>query len=319
MVHKERGDGAFWADMAFAIERPRISTVLRHDVFVKLGRDLGRMPEFLRMLKEAEAYVDKTMGEYIVSHPAWPWASRSRGIGKENFPKVTGLIEGFGRYYDVGDLMIPPYVHRAPEDYKEMKDEKVVDRVGIWVAGIERLTTISKLFKYAGEDVAENGLAPKRHKGARVMFNTQLRMANYRLVSSLMRAEGIWYTGGDPDQGYSRGYVGHKQVSRSTLEAKGIKIVPTPLGRMCLECNIEVKRKKAKFCPVCNSELALKTEPSGYFYEGHLDMRAKRLLIKDWLTCLWIVWRTALDLPVSEPYGVRLGHVPIDPWKMVER
>lgn len=318
MVHRERGDGAFWADMAFAMERPRISTTLRIGVFEKLERDLGKMPEFLEMLKGTEAYADVTLGEYIVTHPTWPWASRSKGIGKENFPKCVGLIEGFGRYYDVGDPLIPPYVHRDPEGYKELKDEKVIDKVGIWVAGIERLANISKLWKYTGESV-EDDHAPKRHKGERVMFNTQLRMAFYRLCSSLMRAAGIWYVGGDPDKGYSRGYVGHKQVIRSKLEVEGIKIVPTPKGRMCLNCNMEVKRLKAKYCPVCNSELALKTEPPGFFYEGHLDARAKRMVIKDFQACLWIVWRTALGLPVPEPYGVREGHVAIDPWKMVDR
>ncbi|GAI90533.1 unnamed protein product, partial [marine sediment metagenome] len=224
------------------------------------------------------------------------------------------------RYYDIGDPMIPPYVNRPPSHYLKVEKDKIVEKEGILVEGIERLATPSKLWKYEGLNVdPETGEVPKRRAGHKVGFNMELRMAKYRLCTSLMRAKGIWYYGGSED-GCSPGYEGYRGRIIERKEAGGGKIVPTPTGRMCLNCNIEVKAKKTLYCPNCGEKLSLKKEPLGYLFMGHLHMMALREMAKDFSICMWLVWREALGLPITQPYKVvKLGYRPIDPWKMVDK
>lgn len=319
-IYTEKGDGAYWADAALSIERSRIAADLRIKHLARTGRESPDTEEFLKLCRQAEAFVDGRLAAFIVNHPTWPWASLILGIGEENYPKVIGLIEKFGRYYDIGDPMIPAYIRREPQGYLKEEKGKVVEKTGIWVAGIERLSTPSKLWKYMGLSVdPETGEVPKRKSGQKVGFNMELRMAMYRLATSLLRASGIWYHGSTED-GYSLGYEGLRKRITERAEAQGIRTVPTPKQRMCLACSIEVTEKKTLYCPQCGEKLSLKTEPPGFLYQGHLHMKVMREMSKDFAVCMWLVWRGALGLPVTEPYKVaKLAHKPVDPWKMVDR
>ena len=134
-----------------------------------------------------------------------------------------------------------------------------------------------------------------------------------------MRAEGIWYQGSAED-GCSLGYQGYRSRIIQRKEARGIKIIPTPKERMCPNCNIAVTAKKTQYCPTCGTKLTLKNEPPGYLFTGHLHLMAMREMLKDFSLCMWLVWREALGLPVTQPYKVvKLNHKPIDPWKMVAK
>jgi len=314
----EKGDLAYWADTALNIEKARIAPQVRLAHLAKTGRTSSDTEEFLKLVRLAEDFADSRLAALIILHPTWPWASRILGIGKENYPKVVGLIERFGRYYDIGSPMIPSYVHRVPQHYLKIEKDKVVDKEGIWVEGIERLATPSKLWKYEGFNVdSETGKVPKRRAGQRVSFNMELRPALYRLGSSLLRAKGIWYCGSN-DDGYSPGYEGYR--GRITERKAGVKVVPTPAGRVCLNCNIEVIAKKTLYCPDCGEKLTLKQEPAGYLFLGHLHMMAMREMLKDFSICMWLVWREALGLPITQPYKVvKLNHKPIDPWEMIDK
>ena len=314
----EKGDLAYWADTSINIERARVAPQVRLAHLAKTGRTSPDTEEFLKLVIPAEEFADSRLAALIINHPTWPWASRILGIGKENYPKVVGLIEKFGRYYDIGSPLIPSYVRRAPQLYLKVEKGKVVDKEGIWVEGIERLATPSKLWKYEGFDVdPETGEVPKRRAGQLVSFNTDLRMTLYRLGSSLLRAKGIWYYGSN-DGGYSPGYEGCR--SRITERRAGVKVVPTPTARMCFDCNIEVTARKTHYCPNCGGKLSLKQEPDGVLFLGHLHMMAMREFLKDFSVCMWLVWREALGLPITQPYKVvKLNHKPIDPWKMVDR
>ncbi len=100
-----------------------------------------------------------------------------------------------------------------------------------------------------------------------------------------------------------------------------IKVLPTPKTRFCVGCNEEKGVKSARFCPKCGTELALKTEPPGFIWEGHVRQMCMRRMIKLFLDLLWAVWREAKDLPLRQPYAVEfLGHSTIiTPWDMVDR
>ena len=334
-VHKEKGDGAYWAVTNFRAQKMRVSAQNRITHLGKVGSQTPDTETFLDLAKLVEGFTAGRLADYILPHPTWPWASRILGVGAGNLPKVTGLIEAFGTHYDVGAPEIPPFVTREPEAYKVVVAGKVVEKVGIWVEGIERLSMVSKLWKYSGWDVDPTGVATKRKSGQKITFNDDLKVATYRLGGAIVRAgsgptedapnrkAGIWYTGGDRAEGYSRGYAGHRSVIRSMKETQGFRIMPTPEERMCYNCDppLVVVKKKALYCPVCGGKLSLKEEPPGVLYLGHLHQMAMRLMIKDWLICLWVVWRQALPgLPTPPPYNVaRLGEPPIDPWKMVDK
>ncbi len=319
-IRREKGDLAYLAGTSFSIEKIHVSATVRLAHLGKTGRVSPDTKNIIDLIEPVKGFVDKRLADLIVNHPVWPWASCIKGIGMNNLPKLVGLIEAFGTWYDVGSPQIPPYVTREPEPYQVIENGVVVDKMGIWVTGIERLSLPSKLHRHSGWDVDEDGHAPKRKSGTKISYNSRLRVSSFRVGQSLVRARGIWYTGGDPKDGYSRGYAEYRRVITSMKLAAGYKIVPTPTERMCLECNISVKKKATKFCPQCGGKLSLKTEPPGILYKGHLHNMVMRHLNKDFELCLWLVWRKAEGLPISQPYNVaKLGEPAIDPWKMIDR
>ena len=156
---------------------------------------------------------------------------------------------------------------------------------------IERATTISALWKFAGFSV-EDGTAPRRVKGGgKLSYNSQLRSMCWRLGSSLLRAKGKFYD-------Y---YLKEKDKYYQKYQNQGIKIVPAT----SLPKDKDGKRYK----------------PEGLISEGHVHNQSMRKMIKLFLACLWVIWREAEGLPVTKPYAIdRLGHNSfIEPWGMIDR
>ncbi|MDP2951826.1 MAG: hypothetical protein Q8O76_00740, partial [Chloroflexota bacterium] len=203
---------AFFCDAALTIEHIRVAAQVRLAHLKRQGRTDAQTEELFRRVMDLEGYVDGNLKEWVGGHPTAEWWSGISGAGLELMGKVIGCIEAFGRYYPVGDPMIPLGVQRQP----------VVDgegRAWVWVEGIERLTTPSKLCKYAG-------LAPgaRRKAGKKVDFNTQLRTMLFRLMTSFMMQTNRYY----------EEYVKYKSWKRAQLEAVGVRILPTPKGRYCV-------------------------------------------------------------------------------------
>jgi len=311
-IYVEKGELAYWAGYALRIEKIRVSVRVSLTHMLKYGGDLPERRELLRRLLDIEAYVDGKLIPLIQAHPTYEWARRIKGIGKKSevFAKVVGEIERFGKFYDVGDPDIPYYVKRKPQEYRIVKGDEVIDKVGIFVKAIERFTTASKLRKYAGLDVNEEGHAPKRQKGVPLPYNSDLRMLLVgRLGPDIVRARGKW----------SDEYHDIRQRLEGECADKGIKIVPTPKERQCLDCGEVVVRKATHVCPKCGGTLSTKEEPPGYLYLGHLHRMVLRKMMQRFLVCLWYVWRQAENLPTPVPYAVKYyGHKPIDPWSMVD-
>ena len=179
---------------------------------------------------------------------------------------------------------------------------------------IEKATTISSLWKFAGYAV-EDGTAPRRVRGGgKLAYNSQLRSMCWRLASSLKRAKGCFY----------EYYIREKEKYQERFLSQGYKILATPRGQwVCSNCGASWERKR-DILPCCDSpqmEKILRQEPPGVIWKGHLDAMAVRKMIKLFLACLWLVWREAEGLPVTKPYAIdRLGHDSlIEPWKMIDR
>lgn len=234
-------------DATLAIEKPRVAIEVRRSHLVLQGRSDPETNELHRRIKELEDYVDGRIAGLLKAHPAYPWFSKVKGIGKENIGKVVGQIN------------------------------------------IERAITISALWKFAGFSV-ENGVAPRRTKGEKLSYNSRLRSMCWRLGSSLLRARGKFYD-------Y---YLAQKETYVQRYENQGWKVVPA--------ANLPKKDGK-------------RYESEGVISEGHVHNQALRKMIKLFLACLWLTWREAAGLPVTNPYAIdKLGHNSfIDPWEMVDR
>ncbi|MBA7678038.1 hypothetical protein ES703_86309 [subsurface metagenome] len=177
-----------------------------------------------------------------------------------------------------------------------MGNENIAKVVGL--IDIEKAHTVSSLWKFAGWDV-QDGAAPKRKKGKKLTYNSQLRVMTWRLGVSLLRAKGLFHD-------Y---YLKEKDKYHQKYLNKGFKIIATPTGRFCPQCQREVKAKAAKYCPDCNAPLSQKQEPKGVIFEGHLHRMALRKMIKLFLSLLWVVWRQAQGLSTRVPYPAEyLGH-----------
>ena len=290
------------SDAAIRVEKIRVGAKVRLSHLERRGKYCPETEEFLRRSQALEEWVDGRLSQMIKAHPAYPWFSRILGIGGENIGKVLGLIESFGRFYDVGDPWIPSYVRREPV----LNDAEEGPKLQVWVEAIERLTTPSKLRKLCGRAPGQ-----EREVGQRLSYIAPLKTMCWRLEVCLLRAKGKLY--GE--------YLAYKDYLTNRLNGDGVKILPTPKVRRCLACDIEVKAKSARLCPQCGGLLTLKKEPDGVIWEGHVHMMAQRRMGQLFLNNLWHVWREALGLPVMIPYPVEHGGHSriISPWDVVDR
>jgi len=296
-----RSSFATIGDAAITID----GTVTRNKIRLSHLRRRGETcPDTVKILEAAEVYhtfVDGMLAERLQEHVVWPYVSHIKGFGLENIAKVIARIENFGRYYDVGDRMIPYYVTREPEEYLVLKGETLETKTGIWVSGIERLTMPSKLRKLAGH---VPGM--KREKGKKVMYDQTLKMLTWRLGGGLMRAQGKFY----------EFYEVYRQQIEAKFAADGVKIIPTPKGRRCPDCDKEWELKAALYCPDCGGTLTLKKEGPGTIFQGHVHNRAAARMRQMFLDSLWAAWRELEGLPVTTPYVQSvLQHQDIIPWR----
>jgi len=207
---------------------------------------------------------------------------------------------------------------------------------------IEKANTISSLWKFAGR-APEDGKAPKRQKGKKLSYNSQLRTMTWRLAVSILKAglrqkcaECGHLFGSRHEEcpkcsstefsqvavsKYAACYLKEKGKYYERFTNQGNKIMPAPQGRVCPECGQEVKKKATKYCPVCGMRLTKKEEPKGVIWEGHLDNLARVKMIKLFLAHLWLTWREAEGLPVSKPYAIDIQRHSsfIGPWEMCDR
>ncbi len=292
-----------YVDAALNVEKGRVAAQVRLSHLKRRGATCSNTVELHRRIEELEDWIDGNIAEFVGDHPAAPWFSRVKGTGGVAIGQVVGLIDGFGRYYPVGDPMIPPGVNREPELVVLKEGEEPVQAV--WVEAIERFVTPSKLRKFAG-------LVPgqRREAGKKIEFSSELRVMLYRLGVSLLRAQGK----------YAEFYEQYRAHLEQRLTSQGIKIRPTPTDRYCPTCDGEVKVKKGLYCPTCGTRLAKKDEPEGVMWQSHVHAMCLRRMLQLFLDHFWAIYREAQGLPLRTPYPIEfLGHETlITPWDMVD-
>lgn len=78
---------------ALAIEKLRVASEVRQSHLKRQDKTDPETDELHRRLLEFEKYVDARVAALIEAHPAYPWFSRVKGVGRENIAKVVGLID----------------------------------------------------------------------------------------------------------------------------------------------------------------------------------------------------------------------------------
>lgn len=77
----------------FTIEKLRVAAQIRQSHLALQNRQDPETDALLAKLQDLEGYVDGRIATMVMAHPAYPWFSRVKGIGKENIGKVVGLID----------------------------------------------------------------------------------------------------------------------------------------------------------------------------------------------------------------------------------
>jgi hypothetical protein len=268
----------------------------------------------LKATSNVEELLERYISEEFQKHPAFPWTSKIWGCGMEAAAKPIGIIDG----------VIFKSTGRS---------------------GIEAFDTPSKLRRFCGLAVVDEHAEKVKKGEVGIHYNKMLRTLLWRLLLRLMQQrrfycpkcqakvtkkaekcqkcsadikdnktliEGVWL----------RRYKENVTYYEQRCERDGIKIMPTPLHRLCPKCKAEKKvPKTTRKCPECGAELMLKGEPPGILFRGHLDNMAKRRTIRLWVDCLWLVWRAAEGLPLRAPYPIEhQDHITlISPWEMIDR
>jgi len=232
-------------DVQLSVEKLRVGLQVRSSHLKRQNRSDPETEDLLEVVREVEDYVDRRVARLLEVHPAYPWFSRVKGIGKENIGKVVGMVD------------------------------------------IEKAPHVSSLWKYAGMHVNDNGTAPKREVGKKLEYNSQLRSMCWRLGGSLIKAKGKFYN-------Y---YMQEKEKYTIRFSNEGRQIVPAD----------KLPKEKGK-----------KVENDKFISEGHIHNMATRKMVKMFLSMLWVSWREAEGLPVSNPYSIEhLGHTHVrtpDEW-----
>ena len=81
---------------ALAIEKLRVASEIRQTHLTRQEKQDPETDELHRRLKDFEDFedfVDGRVSYFIQSHPAYPWFSEVKGVGRENIAKVVALID----------------------------------------------------------------------------------------------------------------------------------------------------------------------------------------------------------------------------------
>jgi hypothetical protein len=179
-------------DSLLALNRESVPLKIRQTHLKKLKRRDQHLDEVLKRLKDLEKYLIGEIKKLIKAHPAFWWFSQIRGIGPENIAKVIGLIDAFGRLYDVcpnGHQWAPPAKGRGK------KQKSICPMCGgeptgeqIWVRGIVRLGCISALNRYSGWGFTSDGKIDRKVAGQLSHFNSELKTMSWRVGAGLLKA-----------------------------------------------------------------------------------------------------------------------------------
>jgi hypothetical protein len=212
-----------------------------------MGKWSSWREERYRKHEEDEKKMHARIVQGVQSHPVYTrWLIYVKGIGPTLAAQVIG---GFESALDPGEILGTHF------------------------------KTVSQMWAYAGLNV-ENGKAPRRVKGKKLTYNSQLRSVLLGRVFPVLMQKGSQY---------KRIYEEEKVRLYRRFEREGFKIVP------------------ASKLPT--REDGTPYEPPGVISVGHIHNMARRKTMKVFVAHFWEEVRKAEGLPTRLPYVFEvLGH-----------
>ena len=298
---------AFLADQGLVFERSRVAAQVRVSHLKLKGRNDPITEELGKRAHDIERFATAKIVELVKDPPTYPWWSRVTGAYPTIVGKIIGLIESFGKFYPVGDPLIPAHLQTEDGFYKRQPVEDNEGNFHIWVEGIERLPNRAAIMTLGGVTPDSKKVA-----GELLPYIDDLKMMLHRFMFY-----GCILTGNRYKDFYDR----YKVRKKEELINSGMKILPTPKGKFCEKCLVEREvPATTRYCPECDTRLSGKQEPEGILWLGHFDNICKRKIKVLFICHLWEVWRAGLGLPTGSPYPIeKLGHTTfISPWEMCD-
>jgi hypothetical protein len=121
-LKQARGDAlSALVDASIAIEKLRVAAQVRQSHLRKQRKADPETEDLCLKLTELEDYINGRVAELIENHPAYPWFSLVKGVGKENIAKVIGLID-IHKAPTISSLWM--FAGLAPDGGKAMKRVK---------------------------------------------------------------------------------------------------------------------------------------------------------------------------------------------------
>ena len=141
------------------------------------------------------------------------------------------------------------------------------------IRDIGKFDTVSKLWKYCGVGIHEDGNIQKRQKGQTIDYSPFCKVIVWKLGEQFVKIGDRGY--------YGLKYREFKEQEQRKAASRGLIILP----HAAIDALPEEQR-------------------ADKMSEGHVHNRAKRKVAKLFLSHLWWVWREMEGLPVRNPYVV---------------
>lgn len=161
-------------------------------------------------------------------------------------------------------------------DIRGLKSGSLAARLLAQIDDIGKFDTVSKLWRFSGYAVID-GKAEKRQPGETAHYNAKLKATVYLVADQFVKQR-------TPE--YVPLYYQYKEYQRYKH--------PDPTCKQCDE--VAVKVGQSWKCPNKKKGHTIK------YTDAHLNNRSWRRMGKEFLKDLWLKWRQAEGLPISDPY-----------------
>lgn len=161
---------------------------------------------------------------------------------------------------------------------------------------ISRFDTIAKLWRYAGYGLYEYYEKDGRIQAPIKGKQSQGKGEERRIVEVMPDPQDDWALSTGRDRGVVGYVLPYNKTLKSTLyvAADGFVKQQTPYF---IDVYYAEKKRQRELHPE-----KVKVNGRIDFSDAHINNRGMRKMIKEFLKCLWLEWRTAEGLPVTEKY-----------------
>lgn len=280
--------------------------------------------EVLEKLEGAEERLQQEMQDVLYEHPAWDWLSQVKGAGPTLSTKILGLIGDISRFDTVSKLwkyagygLLPRYPAYDPDSLYG-PGARFSGAHGVAYEVVEVLESPAperSIYDWPRNegDEFENGQYRLRcigtqteiqrpRKGQKLDYNARLKSALYLLGTSFLRL----------NSPYRRIYDEAKEYYRNVKQVQPVLHCLGPDTVLPDRTTPEGRAQWAALIKQANEKAGASRLGEVVWTDGHVDLAARRKMIKVFLANLWEEWRKAEGLPVRPPYVVEhLGHTTV--------